>query len=120
MGVWAGHDTSHTHLRRSLYQPIGNQAVSLSDGIERAADRQDPVMDTRHDFANASPDPSLLTQISNIGSRFANDHSSLFRRDDSTECELCLAIFFLGARLVVIGVQSPKSIGDAVHSIDTG
>jgi hypothetical protein len=72
--------------------------------LEFTGNCQDPVVDTWHNLANASLYTSLVAQISNILACLADDHASLFGRNNGTERQLGLRVFSFSLGWSVITV----------------
>lgn len=55
-------------------------------------------MHTLHDLANASFNPSLVSQVGDILPALADDHASFFRGDNCSKGQLGLSIFLICLR----------------------
>lgn len=111
MSVRVGDYSSHADSRSALNQTIGDETISIGDAVERASDGQDAIMHAGYHLTDAGPDTSLLAQIGDVLTCFANDDTGLFGRDDGSQCELCGAVFLLGAlRCVFSSVQLAERV----------
>jgi hypothetical protein len=109
--------TTHAHLRCAFEEAFSHQRISLGDARERAGHGQDAVVNALDNFADSGFDTSLLAQVGDVLAGLANDDPGFLGRDNGTEGQLRLGIFFLGLGSLVLSITNIK----LVHGIgETG
>jgi hypothetical protein len=110
-------DTAHAHLRRALDQAVGDKAIGVGNGSERASDGKNAVVNARDDLANAGADSGLVAKVGDVLASLANDHAGFFGGDDSAQSNLGLVVLLFGARVLgAVGVEGAELVGDVVNT----
>lgn len=115
VSVGVGGNTTHTQLRDTLEEAVGDLSISSSDGVQTAEDGQDTVMDTGNDLADTSTNASLVAQVCDVLASLANDDACFLRGDDGSQGELGNGIVVVGAGRGVVGIEAAKRLGDIVE-----
>lgn len=120
MRVWAGDNTTHTNLRGTLQEAVGDKAVCMAHAIEGAGDSQDTVVHTRYNLADASTDTSLVAQVCYVLAGLANDDTGFLGRDNGAQGQLGLAVLLVVLRALndaAVGrVETAEPIRDVVDA----
>lgn len=114
MSSIVGDNATHAHLRSTLHQALSNNRISSGGSLQGTGDGQDTVMDTGNNFADASFDTSLVTQVSDIFTGLANDDTRFLGRDDGAQSQHRLSVLFFG-----LGSNLDVALVDQAH-VDIG
>jgi hypothetical protein len=110
-------DTAHAHLRRALDKAVGNKAIGVGNGGERASDGENAVVNARDDLANAGADSGFVAKVGDVLTSLADDHTGFLGGDDSAQSDLGLVVLLLSTRVLgAIGVEGAELVGDVVNT----
>ena len=118
MSVGVCDDTAHAHLRRALDQAVGDKAIGVGNGGERASDGKNAVVNARDYLANAGADSGHVANVGDVLASLANDYASFLGGDDSAQSNLGLVVLLFGARVLgAVGVEGAELVGDVVRQL---
>jgi hypothetical protein len=66
---------------------VENRGVGLCDASDSTRNREDTLVDARHDFGDTSFDASVLTEVSNVFALLSYDDTGITGADEGTEGE---------------------------------
>src|SRR5262245_59153905 len=86
---------SHSHVRRTLQETLGDNAICFGDGSKATLNGEDAIVHAWHNFAHSSSNASLFSKVSNVLAGLADDHASFLGGHNGTEGQflVCIVIF---------------------------